>query len=172
MPQASQQDAETIVLAPNCSLSPRGATLFFGGVCAGAFGVASLLALRGFWPVLPFAGLEMLVLGWALWVSMRRQQQFESILITDERIEIESHTHSKHQRIVFPRHWSQVKLRRAELTLHPSTLTIESHGRSFELGKFLTEEERRGLAERLQRSIGRMNESPPLGQQDCNTRLE
>ncbi len=172
MPQASQQGTQSIVLAPNCSLSPRGAMLFFGGVCAGSFAVAGLMALRGFWPVLPFAGLEMLVLGWALWTSMRRRHDFQSIVITDDRIEIESHTHSKHNRIVFPRHWSQVKLRRAELTLHPSTLTIESRGRSFELGKFLTEEERRGLAERLQRSIGRMNESPPLGQRDCNTRPE
>jgi uncharacterized membrane protein len=46
--------------------------------------------------------------------------------------------------------------------LHPSRLTIESHGRQCELGNFLTEEERRGLALRLQRLIGRVNESPSL----------
>jgi len=172
MPPASHERAETIVLAPNCSLSPRGALLFFAGVCCGSLSIAGLLALRGFWPVLPFAGLEMLVLGWALSLSMRRRQHVEVVVIAEDRIEIESHAHASHRRIVFPRHWSQVKLRRAELTLHPSRLTIESHGRSFEVGKFLTEEERRGLAGRLRRSIGRMNESPPLGQHDCNTRPE
>ena len=39
---------------------------------------------------------------------------------------------------------------------------IESHGRQCEVGDFLTEEERRGLAERLNRLIGRINESPRL----------
>jgi uncharacterized membrane protein len=63
-------------------------------------------------------------------------------------------------RVVFPRHWAQVKLRRPAAKQHPSRLTIESHGRECELGSFLTEEERRGLALRLQRLIGRVNESP------------
>jgi uncharacterized membrane protein len=63
---------------------------------------------------------------------------------------------------VFPRHWAQVKLRRADTHLHPSRLTIESHGRSYEVGSFLTEEERRALAARLMRSVGRISESPPL----------
>jgi uncharacterized membrane protein len=39
---------------------------------------------------------------------------------------------------------------------------IESHGRAFEVGRFLTEEERRSLAHRLQALVGRLNESPPL----------
>jgi uncharacterized membrane protein len=59
-------------------------------------------------------------------------------------------------RIVFPRHWAQVKLRRPAARLHPSRLTIESRGRQYELGGFLTEEERRGLALQLQRLIGRI----------------
>jgi len=44
--------------------------------------------------------------------------------------------------------------------LHPSPLTIESPGRQCELGSFLTEEERCGLALRFQRVSGRVNESP------------
>jgi uncharacterized membrane protein len=42
-------------------------------------------------------------------------------------------------------------------------LTIESRGRAFEVGSFLTEEERCVLAERLRNLVGGMNESPPLG---------
>jgi uncharacterized membrane protein len=63
---------------------------------------------------------------------------------------------------VFPRHWAQVKLRRPASRLYPSRLVIESHGRQCEVGDFLTEEERRGLAVRLNRLIGRINESPRL----------
>lgn len=64
--------------------------------------------------------------------------------------------------VVFPRHWAQVKLHVPVSRLHPSRLTIESHGRRCEVGNFLTEEERRGLARRLAHAIGRINESPAL----------
>jgi uncharacterized membrane protein len=119
------------------------------------------MALRGWWPVLPFAGLEMLLLGAVLWHSQRRSHWSEVITVTDERIEIDSKIAQK-QSVVFPRHWAQVKLRRAASPLHPSRLLILSHGRSFEVGSFLTEEDRRDLAGRLRRAVGNVNESPPL----------
>ena len=82
--------------------------------------------------------------------------------MTDADVSVESRDRAHCVQVVFPRHWAQVKLRRPASRLHPSRLTIESHGRQCELGSFLTEEERRGLALRLQRLIGRINESPSL----------
>jgi uncharacterized membrane protein len=66
------------------------------------------------------------------------------------------------RRVVFPRHWSQVKIRRPKSPLHRGHLVIESHGRAYEVGKFLTEEERRHLAAELRRLIGGMSQSPAL----------
>ena len=151
----------TIRLAPHCSLSTRGALYFYASACATPCAVAGLMALRGWWPVLPFAGLELLLLGAVLWHSLRRRDRGEVITVTDERIEINSQVARK-QSIVFPRHWAQVKLRRAASPLHPSRLLIMSHGRSFEVGSFLTEGDRRELAGRLRRAVGNVNESPPL----------
>jgi uncharacterized membrane protein len=153
-------EALRIEISPNCSLSPRGARMFFGAACVVPFGVAAVLALKGFWPVLPFAGLEMLLLGWALNVSLERRFYRQTITVTESDVSVESRDRLRFSRVVFPRHWAQVKLRRPAARLHPSRLTIESHGRQCELGSFLTEEERRGLALRLQRLIGRINESP------------
>jgi uncharacterized membrane protein len=155
-------DAEPlrIEICPNCSLSLRGARLFFAAACVVPFGVAGFLAIKGFWPVLPFAGLEMAVLGWALNTSMERRFHRQTIILTERDVSIESRERLRSEQVVFPRHWAQVKLRRPAANLHPSRLTIESHGRQCELGSFLTEEERRGLALRLQRLIGRINESP------------
>ena len=152
----------TIQLTPNCSLTPRGAALFFGSICLVSFSIALAMALKGLWPIFPFAGLEMLVLGWALRASLRRRHYSQTITVTDERVAVETRWRKQREQIVFPRHWAQVKLRRADTHLHPSRLTIESHGRSYEVGSFLTEEERRALAGRLMRSVGRINESPPL----------
>ena len=121
-----------------------------------------MLAIQGFWPILPFAGLEMLGLGWALKLSLARRFHRQTITVTDDQISIESRDRLDSSQVVFPRHWAQVKLRRPASRLHPSRLTIESHGRQCELGSFLTEAERRGLALRLQRLVGRINESPSL----------
>lgn len=151
-----------IVVCPNCSLTLRGAVLFFASLCALSFTVAGLLALRGMWPILPFAGLEMILVAWALHGSLARRYQAEIITLTDSDVSVESRDRAHCRRIVFPRHWAQVKLRRPASRLHPSRLTIESHGRQCELGSFLTEEERCGLALRLHRLIGRINESPSL----------
>jgi uncharacterized membrane protein len=162
--EAPQQTrhAVRIVICPNCSLTLRGAVLFFLMLCLFCFTLAGLLALRGMWPILPFAGLEMLLLGWALHASLARRYRSEIITLTEADVSVESRDRTICLRTVFPRHWAQVKLRRPASPLHPSRLTIESHGRQCELGSFLTEEERCGLAFRLQRLIGRINESPPL----------
>ncbi len=151
-----------IQLCPHCSLSVRGALLFFASLCAVSFGMAGFLATRGFWPVLPFAGLEMALLGWALASSMARRHHTETITVTESDVSVELRDRKHSVQHVFPRHWAQVKLRRPASRLHPSRLTIESHGRQCELGSFLTEAERRGVALQLQRLIGRVNESPSL----------
>lgn len=152
-----------IELSPHCSLDPSQARMVFASLCAGCLGIAGFLSLRGFWPVLPFAGLEMLVLGIALRLSLQRRHQLQTILVSDDEIHVRSLRKNQCLAdVVFPRHWAQVKLRRAFTPSHPSRLTIESCGRVCEVGQFLTEGERRGLAARLRSLIGRIGESPPL----------
>jgi uncharacterized membrane protein len=124
--------------------------------------MAGFLAAQGFWPVLPFAGLELALLGWALYASLQRRHHVQSILVTDEQVIVEETNPKSRSHMVFPRHWAQVKLRSAKSPLHPSRLLIESHGRGCEIGSFLNEQERQGLAQRLRRVIGSVAESPPL----------
>jgi uncharacterized membrane protein len=153
-------------LIPHCSLSVRGALVFFGSVCFVTFAVAGVATLLGFWPVLPFAGAEMLLLGWALHSNMQRRFQREIIHITETEVVIEQSDsiggRANPRRIVFPRHWSRVKIRRPKSPLHRSQLVIESHGHRREVGKFLTEEERLQLADELRQLVGDMNRSPEL----------
>ncbi len=104
----------------------------------------------------------MLALGWALHESLQRRFQAQILIISESDVSVELHDRRACQRIVFKRHWAQIKLTHPASRLHPTRLTIESHGRACELGGFLTEEERRGLALRLRRLVGRVNESPPV----------
>ena len=140
--------------------------MFFGLVCVGTFGIAGIATVLGYWPILPFAGAEMLVLGWALRANMQRRFEHESIDVSETEVVIEHHSSKIGRatpcRVVFPRHWARVKIRRPKSPLHRGQLVIESHGRVHEVGKFLTEEERRHLAAELRLLIGDMNQSPAL----------
>ena len=151
-----------IELAANCSLTPQSARRFVGSLALVTFGVAGFFAWQGLWPVLPFAGLEIGLLAWAVRASMRRGRQRELILITDDSVVIERLGGARPGRLVFARHWATVKLRDPPAAQHPSRLVIESHGRACEVGRFLTEEERLGLAGRLRQLVGKSSESPAL----------
>jgi uncharacterized membrane protein len=153
---------QRITLAPNCSLSVTGARFFFAATCLFSLSIALFFVLQGFWPVLLFWALEMLAFGIALHASMRRRNYSQTVLITDSRISLVTRSQHGEAKQEFARHWAKVKLRSPPRRLGSSRLTIESHGRAYEVGSFLTEEDRRVLAERLGRLVGGVNESPPL----------
>lgn len=150
------------VLRPNGSLSPQQARVFLGLTAGGCFAIALLFTLQGLWPVLPFAGLEIAVLAWALRTSMRHSGHRETIRVGQDIIRVERRDRAGIHQAEFTRHWTRVTVRAAALPRHPSRLVIESQGRQCELGRFLTEEERRDVARRLRRLVGGMNASPLL----------
>ena len=155
---------QRIELAPNCSLTPSAAKLFFGCTCLFSLVLAMLFVFQGFWPVLPFWALEMLALGLALNASMRRRRYTQTLLITDSKVSLVTRSRRGDTKQEFARHWAKVRLASPRTRLYPSRLTIESRGLACEVGSFLTEEERCLLAKRLGTLVGGMNESPPLEQ--------
>jgi uncharacterized membrane protein len=155
---------QRIELAPNCSLTPSAAKLFFACTCLFSLVFAMLFVFQGFWPVLPFWALEMLGLGLALNASMRRRRYTQTLLITDSKVSLVTRSRRGDTKQEFARHWAKVRLASPRTRLYPSRLTIESRGLACEVGSFLTEEERCLLAKRLRGLVGGMNESPPLQQ--------
>jgi uncharacterized membrane protein len=144
------------------ALTPSTALLFVGLVALATFLVAGFFTLKGFWPILPFAGAEIALLIWAVRASLRAGLQRETITISEEYVTIQHRSPDGNWDLVFPRHWARVKLHAPLAALHPSRLTLESHGRACEVGRFLTEDDRRGLAVRLKQLVGNVNESPAL----------
>ena len=149
-------------LSPRCSLTPKTARIFIGLVAAPTFAIAFLFTSQGFWPVLPFAGLEIGLLIWAVRASMRSGLERETITVTQDSVILRHWDRRGVKSAVFPRHWSRVTLHAPLAALHPHRLILESHGRACEVGRFLTEDERRSLAVRLQQLVGNMNETPAL----------
>jgi uncharacterized membrane protein len=151
-----------IELAPNCSLTPASARLFIASLALFTFPMAVYFALQGYWPIMLIAGLEITLVWWAVRLSLRAGRRREVIVISPDSVVLEYRGLRQTVRMVFARHWATVKLRDPPTAHHPSRLLIESHGRACEVGRFLTEDERRSLAERLRRLVGKTSESPTL----------
>jgi uncharacterized membrane protein len=149
-------------LTPRCSLTPLSASVFVAIVGGTTFAIAGVFAVEGFWPVLPFAGLEVAVLAWAVRASLREGSKRETIAIDEDWITIRRTGPAGEHFSVFPRHGSRVTLRTPQTALHPSRLLLESRGRACEVGRFLTEDARRSLAARLKQLVGNANEPPAL----------
>ena len=86
----------------------------------------------------------------------------ETIAIDQHSITIRRRDRCGEHFSVFPRHGSAVKLHAPSTALHPSRLMLESRGQACEVGRFLTQDERRTLAARLKQLVGNVNETPAL----------
>ena len=69
------------IIRPNQSLSWRGLLWIYAVVAVCLLGMSVAFALQGFWPVLPFAGLELLALGAAFYLCLARSQWREIVSI-------------------------------------------------------------------------------------------
>ncbi|NNF16206.1 MAG: DUF2244 domain-containing protein [Gammaproteobacteria bacterium] len=151
-----------VSISPNCSLSPRQARIFMASLVIPTIVISTALALAGFWLVLPFAGLEMLAIAWALRISLRRGRYQEVVRVSDRHLVVEKGQQKVLERVEFPRYWSAVKLIPASIATYPSRLVVGCRGDSLEIGACLTESERRGLCEHLRQLVGPVEASPRL----------
>jgi uncharacterized membrane protein len=141
------------VITPNSSLSWRGNQLFLVVISAVSFSIAGMFAAQGMWLVLPFAGLEMLVLAVALHRCCARSRWQEVISIRGRRVRVAVGTDRPERWCTFDRSWARVILAQAKTRGYPSRLLIRSHGREVEIGACLIEEERQRLAAALRAAL-------------------
>ena len=138
-----------IEIKPNRSLTRRGAIWFFAGISVICLGVAAVFASVGLWPILPFAGAELTLLGLALVLSLRASRRREWIHIDGERVVIERQPADGRGPLEFSRPWVRVDLEPSALRNHPSRLLLRHRERVCEVGRCLTNEERATLWTRL-----------------------
>ena len=149
----SFQGSSRFVIRPNRSLGWRGVVRFYIGMVVLSFGIAIAFAAKGAWLILPFAGVEMLVLGAALYLVARRGCSWQAVSIYSDHIEVVEHDTAGERRQTFQRAWAQVKLERARINGYPSRLTIRSHGRAIEIGAYLADAEKEHLALELRHAM-------------------
>ncbi len=137
---------------PNRSLSPRGMLLVFIVVAVVAMIVGIGFSLAGAWLILPFAGLEITVVGVVLYWLFRHADDHELIVIGDERVTIIRHCCGHERRDEFQRYWVKIILERHH-GWYPSKLKMGSHGRLVVIGHELRDEARQALFAQLNQTL-------------------
>jgi uncharacterized membrane protein len=141
----------TLVIGPNASLTRRQACWFMASMCGVGCGIAGFFAWLGFWPVVPFAGLELSALAAALHLSLRRNRYREVVSFTAEVVRVESGLlgSGPRLRLEWPRCWARCTLEPGSRRHEPTRLWIRYSGRQVELASCLTDEERERLFVRI-----------------------
>lgn len=123
--------------------------LVYSGIATVTISIGVFFYIMGLTLILPFSGIEVLALGLALYVCARRGELQEVISIDKDHIIVEQGRHHPERRAVFQRIWAKVVLEQPWNSWYPSRLLIRSHGQQLEIGRFLNEQERQGLAQEL-----------------------
>lgn len=138
------------VIRPNQSLSWRQALQVYTAIVAVVLGIGLVFAWHGYWPVLPFAGLEVVVLGVAFYLCLSRSQVREVVTISRDTVAVERGRRQPEQRWECPRAWVRISMERSPIAWYPSRLSVAFQGQQVEVGRFLNEMERQSLAVELQ----------------------
>lgn len=123
--------------------------MFIAGVTFASLSIGFYFLWLGFPMVLPFSGLEALAVGLAFYLVLEAGEYTEVVIVNDSKITVESGKREIENTTTFERAWVQVSLRPAGHNWYPSRLLIGSHGNFVEIGRFLSEGERKALAKML-----------------------
>lgn len=149
----SQQPIFDVVLYPNASLSQRGfvALMVAFGVCGG--GLSVICYLMGAWPVFGFMGLDFLVIWLMVRHHIRQGGRREYIQLTPQTLRVSRVcAQGLTQTVTFLPCWARIEM------LEPKGqsegfVVISSHGNQTRIGGFLTQAERRSLAQALGQAV-------------------
>lgn len=136
-------------LARNCSLSPKQLGWMYASLCCVSLGIGMGFWLLGARLVLPFASLEIAVVGIAFAMYGRHATDGERISLQGSRLVVERETAGRLERAEFDRWWVRVEPKSGDRSL----ITLSAHGRSVEVGRFVRPELRSALASEIRMAL-------------------
>lgn len=154
-PQAADGNSELLfnaLLYPNRSLPNAGFVAVMGIVVCVNIISAIYYYVLGAWPIIFFAGADVLAVWLAFKVSYRQGRHHERILLSDEALWVCRVLPSGHEtRWRLQPFWTRVLVERP--VQHETQVRLVSHGRTLVIGSFLSPAERGALASALQTAL-------------------
>ena len=110
--------------------------------------ISSILCYFGLYLAIPFYGIEVLLLGYALYLTCLKSTFYQIIRISSRLIEIKTIQGKKIIKEEFNRDWSKFRLVTTYFN-RPSFIVISSQGKNTRVGDFLCESERLELFKKI-----------------------
>ena len=136
----------SLTLKRNCSISPSGLASVFAALAVVVLAIGTGFAIAGAWLVLPFAGLEVLLLGGAFLLQARHATDYERIALERDRLRVEVAQGRRLARY-------ELDARRVRVELEGSCVMLREAGERLELGRYLDEASRKAFGAELKKRL-------------------
>jgi uncharacterized membrane protein len=141
----------SVTFRPNSSLTASGKlrVILMLSVIPCLIGIG--FSMIGVWLVMPFVGLELAALAYAFYYINLHENDYESITIDADKLEIKTSYRGEVQNKILNPYWTKFVQR--ELANGELQLGLVSHGKEIVVGKYLTRDQRETIAEQLKKRI-------------------
>ena len=143
----------TIVLKPNNSASWRVNSRLVASLALLAGAISLGFLWLGLWLVLPFSGLEVLLVYAALYLCVSNNNRTEVITFERDRVIVERGRRFVEHKNEYQRAWSTIFVRQPDFRGHLKKIFIRSYGKEDELGAFLNKNDREQLIRALKHAV-------------------
>jgi uncharacterized membrane protein len=141
-----QHGGFSLTLKRNCSISPSGLACVFAALAVAVLAIGVGFAIAGAWLILPFAGLEVLLLGGAFVLQARHATDYERIALERGRLRVE--VAEGRRRASY-----ELDARRVRVEIDGSRVVVHGAQEALELGRHLDEESRRAFGAELKKRL-------------------
>ena len=128
-------------IRPNGYWNRRALLVGIGLIGFVSLSIGIMFLLAGAWLILPFAGLEVMLLA-SIAAAVLRNEHYESLAISSESIHVMVRCKRGCSVRSYSKHWTHAKLMPNRIGAGRSRLLLVSHGRGQEIGKELVESEK------------------------------
>jgi len=136
-------------LKRNCSVTPAQLAWLYVSLCVVSLGIAGFFWSQGATLVMPFAWLELIVVGAAFTVYARHAADGERIVLQGRHLVVELESAGRLERAEFNREWVRVEPRSGDGSL----IEVSGQGRSVKVGRHVRPELRPALAREIRHAL-------------------
>ena len=136
----------SLILKRNCSISPAGLACVFAALAVAVLAIGTGFALLGAWLILPFAGLEVLLLGGAFALQARHATDYERIALARGQLMVEVADGRRRARY-------ELDARRVRVEVEGTRVVVRGPQQTLELGRHLDERSRVALGVELKNRL-------------------
>lgn len=136
----------SLILKRNCSISPSGLACVFLALAVVVLAIGTGFAIAGAWLILPFAGLEVVLLGGAFVLQARHATDYERIALERDRLKVEV---ADGRRLAC----YELDARRVRVEVEGARVMLRGARERLELGRYLDDASRKVFGAELKKRL-------------------